>query len=234
MVNTAIGLDATHAQAHNIPHGTFFVYGYVSGTQDIQWTSADWSMFAGSQLVRIWQGYGGWLQPGQYDECDMEKGALQPSDMPHILAARVAAGFEWTTFYGSRDYLNAIGEVAKTLPRGLWDGHANCRLADWSLNEQSAAKLIGTMIGGMTCVAVQWASDSSNPNTPVPGGTTTLSQTPMDINVVDINWRPSIAHVGPPVPVPPQPVKGALVLVDGQGNYMMRSVQSTDAEKTWH
>lgn len=234
MANTVTGLDATHAEAHNVPHGTMVVYGYVSGTPDILWTPSDWGMFPGSRMVRTWQGYGGWVPPGAYDECDMERGALQPADVQHILTARVTAGYQWTTFYGGRDYLAAIAAEARKLPPQLWDGHANCRLADWSLDEAHAAALVGTEVEGMTCVAVQWASDTSNPNTRVPGGTTTLSQTPMDINVVDVAWRPSIAQPQPPTPQPPPPVAGALVMYDPHNGYTLRTVHSTDAEHTWH
>lgn len=234
MVNTVIGLDATHAEAHSIPHGTAVVYGYVSGTPDIVWTPACWSMFPTSRKIRIWQGYGGWLPPTAYDECDVEKGALQPSDVAHIMSARVAAGFQWTTFYGSRDYLAAVTAAGSKLPKDLWIGHANCRLADWSLNQHEAEALVGTMVEGMTCVAVQWASDTSNPETVVPGGTTTLRQTPMDINVVDFAWVPSTVHPAPPPPPPPAPLRAALVEHNADGSYSLRQVASTDAGTSWH
>jgi hypothetical protein len=56
----------------------------------------------------------------------------------------------------------------------------------------------------MTCVGVQWASPSSNPNTVLPGPSgKTLREANVDLSVVDAGWVPSGMGKAPaPAPKP--------------------------------
>jgi hypothetical protein len=77
-----------------------------------------------------------------------------------------------------------------TLTRALRAaGHTGVDLwvANWSLSEAEAARLLTTS-GDYPVVAVQWASPTSNPNTPVPGSTRTLAEANVDLSVTVASW----------------------------------------------
>jgi hypothetical protein len=65
-------------------------------------------------------------------------------------------------------------------------------VADWSLSEAEAAKILTTS-GDYPVVAVQWASPTSNPNTLVPGSHLTLSEANVDLSITVASW---FAHSG--------------------------------------
>ena len=201
--------DTIHANVNNInPNGPFtHVAGYTSGTPDIMWTAADWSRFPRQHHIRIEQGYGGFTpNMSDYDVLDIETGAWTPETAANEVERRVLAGYTWTTLYGNDTALSQTASLIKAKGDHIWIGHVDCVLADWNLNEAEAAAIVGTMVHGMTCQGVQWASPSSNPNTNLPGTSMTLSQGNVDLNVVNPNWNPSTVPVKPPVPVPPTPV----------------------------
>jgi hypothetical protein len=96
--------------------------------------------------------------------------------------------------YGSHISLtNAAAELAdvKGMPDGWWQGAVGCWLADPSLSIAEASKLVGTILyGGLACVAVQWATPSSNPDTKA--GTGTLAALNLDLSIARADWFPAI------------------------------------------
>ena len=67
-------------------------------------------------------------------------------------------------------------------------GHVDCWLANWNLDKKDAEGLLGKLVEGMTCRAVQWASPSSNPTTIAPDSTQTLRDLNVDLSVTLPEW----------------------------------------------
>lgn len=228
-IPTTWAVDATHTNVPNIPAETPVVFGYAAGTPDIQWTSADWGRFR-QPKISVYEGQQPIPNLSLIQEVAVESKALTPAQAANFIAQRVVHGYEWTGVYGSDVNLAATAEATRALGNQIWIGHVVCRLADWNLNEEQAAALIGTQIHGMTCMAVQWASPTSNPHTLVPGSdTVTLAQAQIDLNVVDPRYPQYLAttHV---LPRPPAPPLAALLV---QPNLNVRAVHSSDSGKTW-
>lgn len=222
-------LDTVGTAAHNIPKATPYVGGYVTGSGAVPWSQGEWSMFPDSRHIRIDQSPSANPDPHSFDAVDMETNALTAGGVAAEVKRRVDAGVTWTTVYATRANLALVTAAIKGLGGSYWDGHVNYWLADWNLDEEQAAALIGTFIEGATCIAVQWASPTSNPNTVVPGGSATLVQANVDISVCDGTWIPSGGWGTPPTPVaPPATEHGVLVTDDGHGNLTEKSVSSTD------
>jgi hypothetical protein len=55
--------------------------------------------------------------------------------------------------------------------------------------QAQADNLLGTRLHGHKVVAVQWASPSSNPNTPLPRSSLTLRQANCDLSVTLDYWH---------------------------------------------
>lgn len=233
---TTTMIDSIHSTAHNIPPGTLKVAGYVTGTPDVKWTDADWQRFPNAGRVRIDQGYPTFL-PLSCDVFDVEPKALSPVQAAEGVAVRIAHGIKWTTIYASDFYLSKVQQALSSTiifpgkPIGWWHGHVNCWLADWNLDEHGAAAKLGTLIHGMTCVAVQWASPTSNPDTPLPGNPSlTLKQANCDLSVTADDWYP------PPNFKPVVISSGYLIPATGNGQPKFASakmVHSSDGGHTW-
>jgi hypothetical protein len=222
-------LDTVGTAAANIPRATPFIGGYVSGSGVVPWSGADWSPFPNSRKFRIEQDPNANPDPHSYDIIDMEYRALTADETAQDHKRRVDAGVEWTTVYATQSNLALVTAAIKGLGGNYFDGHVNYWLADWNLDEEQAAALIGTFVEGATCVAVQWASPTSNPNTPVPGGSSLLVHANVDISVADGNWMPSGTFSGVIVPKPvPVTEHGDLITEDSQGNLAEKNVSSTD------
>jgi hypothetical protein len=219
-------IDATHANVRNVARLSIpKIALYVTGTTDIQATPADWAMFPHAGHVRINQGYqASAMHVSAWDVPDIESGAFTPADVPGLVKARKAAGIGLTTPYATDSTLAAVrDELEAAGPHGWYYGNVDCWLADWNLNFGQAAALLGTLIHGMTCRAVQWASPTSNPDTVIPGSSVTLQQAQVDLSAADAAWFPA------PHPVP-APMRRLLVASD----LTSKITQSTDGGKTWH
>ena len=205
-MTTVLMVDATHASVAGVPASVPKVAGYVTGTPDIEWVTADWARFPASGHVRIEQGYGPVPKPSLWDVLDIETGAWQPGDVPGQVKSRIAAGITWTTAYASDGLLAEVEHALIAAgPHGWYYGHVDCWLADWNLNEVQAAALVGQLVHGMTCRAVQWASPTSNPHTLLPGTSRTLSQVNCDLSAAAAGWHPAALPPPPPSPPPPPP-----------------------------
>lgn len=235
MTTTVRGADTKHSAVHNIPPGKYaYVMGYVTGTPDIQWTPDDWKRFPGSKLIRIEQGFGPEPDIHTFHVLDIEKGAFTPASAAAIVRQRVDAGIEWTCLYGSDGPLAETADIIRAMGKHYWDGHVECGLANWSLSEAEAIPLVGTLVHGMSCRYVQWASPDSNPDTLLPGTNLTLRQADVDLSVVDAGWNPSDQPPPPPAPVPPPTATQTGLLVTYDKGFTTGNVVSNDGGHTWH
>jgi len=222
-------LDTVGTTSQHIPTGTPYVGGYVTGSGAVPWSAADWARFPNSRHVRIDQSPSANPDPHSYDVMDMETFALTADEVAANHKRRIDAGIEWSTVYATRSNLALATAAIKGLGGNYWYGHVNYGLADWNLDEEEAAALIGTLVEEATCIWVQWASPTSNPDTIVPGGTANLVQSNIDIGVCHGLWIPSGGFGATPPPVTTPPVEhGILVTDDGHGGLTEKSVSSTD------
>lgn len=233
MTTTTYAIDATSSHISSIPANTPYVIGYVSGTRDIEWNPEDFLLFPASHVIKNYQGYDypQSLTDSVVDslhELDVENGALLPTEAAHIIALRVARGWQWTTIYGTDATLAKVAQATQALGAGVWVGHVLCRLADWDLNEQEAAAKVGTQIHGITCVGVQWASPTSNPHTILGTVGKTLSELQVDLSIVDLNWINLVTQRHTTAPVPAARTGILVELPNGPA----LTLHSTDG-KTW-
>lgn len=227
--SSSLMVDAEGANSGNVPLNTPYVQAYVTGIDAVPWSPSQIARFAHSIVFKMAQNAGPTPDPRSYHGLDVENRAYTPQEAAAQVDQRVKFGIPWTTIYGGDSALADTATAVQAYGNGIWIGHVNCILADWNLNLAEATAKIGTMIHGMTCVGVQWASPSSNPNTILPGSQMTLSQANCDLNAVDVNWRPDIWNVVPPPPPPPPAVlHGLLVTTDDAGVFRATQVTSTD------
>lgn len=229
MVDTTVMLDTIGANAGNIPLGTPYVAGYPAGLGSVTWPPSAFARFAGSRIVRIHNGAGNPLAPHLYDVMDIETGALTPQGAAQLHKDRVDADIPWSTLYATDSNAAATIALIRQLGDHYWIGHVNIWLANWNLNQEEAAALVGTEIHGATCIGVQWASPTSNPLTQVPGSTETLRIANIDISVVDSGYLPSgidttISDQPNPAPLD----RGMLVTTVNGGQFTAWPVTSTD------
>lgn len=231
---TIMMVDTIHADVSKVPANIPEIAGYISGTSDIDWTSADWARFTKARKVRVYQGYGPVPAPHLYDAVDIESGAVSPAQAAQCVKQRVDAGIPWTTFYATDGNAALANAEVQRLGEHYWNGHVNIWLADWNLSQETAIPYIGKAVHGATCIGVQWASPSSNPHTLLPGTSLTLAQANVDLSIVDNTWIPSGGWGTPPAPpktpAPPE-LHGVVVRLD---DGIARAVISTDSGKTWH
>jgi hypothetical protein len=103
---------------------------------------------------------------------------------------RHAAGKRFSDVYSNRSTFPAIAAALNAAgPQAMFHRHVRLWLADWSLSRAQAARLLGTRLAGHKIVAVQWASPSSNPDTPLPRSSLTLRQANCDLSVTLDYWH---------------------------------------------
>lgn len=226
-------IDAEGEDANNVPDATPFVGVYVSGTDYVPWTESELSRFPVQRQVRIYQGAGTYPGVGGYDMIDVESEAVTVAQCASEGEKRVQNGYEWTIIYGTAATLALVETALSELGDEIWPGHFYCFLADWNLNATTAAAYLGEQISGMTCIGVQWASPSSNPNTKIPGGTKTLELGNVDLSVVDASELPLPGKVVATPPPPQRSISGMVVYEPVSGPYTSKSVTSTDGGNTW-
>lgn len=218
--------DCTHSAVRNISDADPVlpkVAGYATGTADVQWTDADWALFPHSGKVRINQGehpvgITGW------DVADVERYALRPGDVPALLEQRIAAEIEWTTIYGSSDTLQQVEAAlsGSIYRKGWYYGRVDCWLVDVRLNFGQAAAIVGELVHGFTCRAVQWADPMSNPTTTVPGTHMTLEAANADLSVAETRWHPAPASA-------PLPDRTSTLVIQGKS----LTIRSADDGHSW-
>lgn len=231
---TTFMVDTTGSNADKLPLHLPMYAGYVSGLDGVAWTQEQFQHFSASKVLRYYQGVGPVPPIHTFDAIDVEDRAVTAAQAAAIVKARVSGGIPWTTIYGPDSALAEVATDIEAEGHQIWNGHVNCVLADWNLNESQATALIGTFRHGMSVVGVQWASDTSNPRTKIPGTNLTLSDVGADLNVVDANWVPSAGFTPTPGPTPtPQPAAVHGVLVELPSG-SVSNVVSSDGGHTWN
>lgn len=184
-------IDTIHDTVRHIPTSAPKVAGYVTGTPDIRWADADWARFPTSGQVRIDQSRDlAHFAAGKAHVADIEPRAGGPEAFTSAVEKRIKLGIAWSTAYGRHEALEEV-EVALNArePHGWYYGHVNCWLADWNFSHAEAESRLGALVHGMSCVAVQWASPTSNPETILPGSTRTLKDANCDLSVTADWWH---------------------------------------------
>ena len=182
-VATTVMIDTIHADVGNIPVTTPKVAGYVTGPPDIRWTAADWDRFPKAGKVRINQdGSTDVSEAGVADVADYEAGAFTEAQVLEWVKLRKHSNLACAVYLSrsNQSSLTSALRAAGHTKVDLW-------LADWSLSEAEAVKLLTTS-GNYPVVAVQWASPASNPDTRVPGGTKTLAEANVDLSITVASW----------------------------------------------
>lgn len=232
-VPTTFMVDTTGTRADALPLHLPAYGGYVSGLDGVEWTPEQFARFTGSKVFKYYQGVGPVPPIHTFDVIDVEPQAVTAQMAADIVRERVSGGIPWTTIYGGDSFLAQVAADVEAMGSAVWNGHVNCILADWSLSGAQAEVLIGTLRHGMSVVGVQWASDSSNPTTLIPGTQINLKDAGVDLNVIDANWVPSGGFTpspgGNPVPAP-VPVKGVVVALD---TGLPHNVQTSNGGATW-
>jgi hypothetical protein len=174
--------------------------GYVTGTAGVDWPGDEWGkLHPHVGLFRYDQSPGlSLFASGAADGADIERGAGTVGSFIDGARKREAKSWHSWAYISQADYPALAAEVKSAGLRLVQYGIAN-----WndSLAQAQAA------LGG-TIAYVQWASPSSNPQTPVPGaGGKTLAQLNVDLNATLPGWFVK--------PKPPAPrVRGVVVTAD--------------------
>lgn len=184
MGDLVYGWDATHANLARVPAGQGF--GYTTGSADIRWDEADWDAHPGA--VRCDQD--GAASDSTADVLDDETNAATDSDVPDWTDRAIAdfkagtrPGQRWPCVYKSLSGIPAL--LDKLNGRKVADD-PKLHVADWSLTMDQAAAMVGTTIGGLEVVAVQFANRGS-----------------YDSDVWDSDWLTAVSGAPPPLPPPP-------------------------------
>lgn len=223
-------IDTVGSSAGNIPSNAVKVAGYVTGSGGVEWTASQFARFEKTAgVVRICQNSHG--DPTQANAFDIEPGALSIDDFVRMAGIR-QNHYHWN----SCAYIEAsqLGDLvqaceAKDLSMvQLW-------VANWSLDEQQAIGLLGTLVRKYQIVAVQYASPASNPHTICPGSNRTLKELNLDLSVTMPGWFPPPKAPAPPAPVPPPAPKAltATLELTIDGHQGSLSITSSDNGKTW-
>lgn len=178
--NVADMVDCTHDALPQVRATSINRFaGYVTGTPDICWTPADFTMVESHgvfmrSVLRIDQT--NLDLPLKADvklvAVDVEQGAASIATAVTIAHQRIPAG-EDLTVYCSEAILHEVEQEMNNA------GFHNGRI-----------------------VAYQWASPTSNPNTILPGTNLTLKEANADLSVVDSLWMPLPQPVRPPEKLP--------------------------------
>jgi hypothetical protein len=156
------------------------VAGYTTqaGPADgIAWTDAQFGLFP--HVVRIDQANNtGMARNARVKDVESRAGTI--ADAVTIAKARHSAGLPFTIYI--QDSNLAACRTAMTTA-GVPNHYVTYWVANWNLTEAEAEARLGGDI-----VAVQWASPSSNPRTPLPGSSLTLAQANADLSITLRSW----------------------------------------------
>lgn len=215
------GWDATHANLASAPDGQGA--GYTTGTPDIQWTAGDWAAHFGA--VRICQDAG--ATDATADTLDVEQYAATPADVSSW-ADRAQESWHAGTRPGQRlpsvyCSLSVVPAVAAAMVANPPRSKPFLHVAHWGITMDQAAAMIGTVLGGMTVVGVQFANRGT-----------------YDSDVWDSSWLAdqSAAIVTPPPPPPPPAPEGYLAtmpeITEGATGGPVRTLQGLLAARGFH
>jgi hypothetical protein len=183
MIATVGMIDATHASVGNIPLTAPKVAGYVTGSEGVAWTAADWARFPRASRISIDQDAGSpAFSKGTAEVLDVETGAATIADAVTGVIARHKAG-RYSTIYIDTSNLDALKKALTDAGSAIAMNRVGFWIANWNLDQEEAAAQLGNEI-----VAIQWASPLSNPGTKVPGSSMTLAQANVDLSETLESW----------------------------------------------
>ena len=223
--------DTVGPSAHNIPSAIAKVAGYNTGPESIIWTEAEWAMFKNRGQVIICQH----ADKNEYlkaDAFDIEPGAMSIADF--MEAARIRQSRGWNSCaYIEASQTGALVQACRDAKLSL--DKIQLWVANWNYSEAEAASFLGTVIGGCTVVAVQWASPTSNPHTLCPGSSKTLSELNLDLSVTEVAWfaAPAVQDKPPTLVSTPSPLVNATLNIHTSHGTFTVPVTSSDNGKSW-
>lgn len=176
------GADAESVNWVHLPQHLPVLWPYLTGSSEVIWSNEQVGHLAPDQVIWVDQGYQT-VDPHRPDEFDIEAGAIAIGHVPPIVIARQERK-QVTRLYGTwSTYAQVKEELAyhEALHNVYW------RISDWNLSEAMAkAALLHDVY------AIQWASPTSNPHTPLPGTPRTLLTAGADLSVMltaPLAWR---------------------------------------------
>lgn len=182
MTTTVLMPDAIGADSSRLPSDLEKVAGYLTGSQGIAWTQADWDRFHGVKVPIDQSISSDPLPEHKMLVLDIESGAKTIAIALAQTQSRKRLGLETTWYLSAASLAAAQAAVAGVaLQAFVWYFVAN-----WNLTEAEAAAAIRGRI-----VAVQFASPSSDPGLLVPGSRLTLREVNADLSVTSSSWFPS-------------------------------------------
>jgi hypothetical protein len=149
--------DATHANIGSLPPNGACA-GYVTGSPDIAWTSADWNNHPGA--IRIDQSPSSGVWDATADVDDFETGAVLVSELAPRAKLRKQA-FANGTRPGQREplvYASAVNvtNVANALVNGGVSSGVGLFVADWNLTDPEAIAMVVAGAGPFPIRGVQF------------------------------------------------------------------------------
>lgn len=172
--------DAIHANVAHLPNGQ--VAGYVTGSNIIKWTDADWKLHPNA--IRIDQSPTASAWDATADVDDYERGAVAISELASRAMARLKA-FDKVSRPGQREpviYMSAsnVTAVVNALINGGVTRGVGLWVAQWSLTMGQAVTEIAEASGPFPIVGVQY---SNGPQ--------------FDFNMFSTSWLNNMSHTAP-------------------------------------
>jgi hypothetical protein len=176
----SIQVDTIGSDVANLPADLLAVMGYVTGTDGIAWTEADWNRFPYAGKVTVDQSESlDVFAAGHANVADIENGAGTIATFLDAAREREKLKIE---SYAYIQYDN----LATLMNRVVKSKISNIRyfVANWNLSASEAV----SMLNRTNWVGIQFASPTSNPNTRLPGSALTLHQANADLSVKIASW----------------------------------------------
>lgn len=176
-------VDCTHSSLPRVREcfgAIKLVGGYITGTPDICWTAHDFASLPHDVVaLSIDQSDSDLPLVGNVHKLakDVEPNAATIERAAQVAAERLRAGDDYTIY----------------------------TMQSWLGQLEGAVRRQNLPPGEIA--AYQWASDSSNPNTLLPGTRHTLRDVNCDLSVLRADYAARLRGVTPPVPKPPVPPK---------------------------
>lgn len=181
----AIQVDTIGSDAGNLPSDLLAVMGYVTGTDGVAWTDADWNRFPYASKVTVDQsGSLEMFASGHAVIADIEKGAGTVATFLDAAREREKLKLESYAYISYDNLAGLMNQVVKSKISNVRYFVANTNL--------SASEAV-SMLNRTNWVGIQFASPSSNPNTRLPGSALTLHQANADLSVKIASWYGSTA-----------------------------------------
>jgi hypothetical protein len=220
MTEVTFGFDATHSNIASLPKGAQ-VAGYVTGSEEVCWTSADWAAHPGA--VRIDQSPLSTALDETADVLDVENGAATLTEIVGWARAALAnfragkrPGQRSPLIYMSQDNVSAVISTLKA--GGFPAGAIGLYVADWNFSTTVAAGDIGPT-GEFPTMAVQYSSGLD-----------------YDFDVFDTAWVNDVSMSPAPLPKPEVQYHGIVLFArpghDMATEHAMVDVVTYDG-KTW-